>query len=113
MIRRPPRSPLFPYTTLSRSLPAEVGGQASARLGREPARLAVGSLPAQNPEAEAVQVHGMGHRDRAVLDFPDFARAAAHAERDLVGQVRGLVDAKADAYLADEIAFSVGRGARS
>src|SRR2546430_6214555 len=65
MIRRPPRSPLFPYTTLSRSLHAEVGGQASARLGREPARLAVGSLPAQNPEAEAVQVHGMGHRDRS------------------------------------------------
>src|SRR5207249_6517288 len=83
-------------------LHAEVGGEAPARLGREPARLAVGSLPAQHPEAEAVQVHGMGHRDRAVLDFPDFARAAAHAERDLVGPVRGLVDEKAGAFVEVE-----------
>src|SRR3989442_1299436 len=66
------------------------------------AKVAIGSLPAQHPEAEAVQVHGMGHRDRAVLDFPDFARTARHAERDLVGPVRGLVDEKAGAFVEVE-----------
>src|SRR2546430_13300600 len=35
MIRRPPRSTLFPYTTLFRSLPAKRIGQAERRLDRE------------------------------------------------------------------------------
>src|SRR4051812_49957697 len=39
MIRRPPRSPLFPYTTLFRSLDAEpAGAVAPARPGRPAAR---------------------------------------------------------------------------
>src|SRR5436190_4913692 len=35
MIRRPPRSTLFPYTTLFRSLTVRVGDQVEPRLGRE------------------------------------------------------------------------------
>src|SRR2546429_7176469 len=35
MIRRPPRSTLFPYTTLFRSHPAEVAGARAARPGGE------------------------------------------------------------------------------
>src|SRR3712207_9577930 len=33
MIRRPPRSTLFPYTTLFRSLAKQAGGSVTARLG--------------------------------------------------------------------------------
>src|SRR2546427_3804755 len=36
MIRRPPRSPLFPYTTLSRSVPGRPGG-AEGGSGRDAA----------------------------------------------------------------------------
>src|SRR5436190_13701289 len=35
MIRRPPRSTLFPYTTLFRSLTVRAGDQVKPRLGRE------------------------------------------------------------------------------
>src|SRR5688572_32288063 len=36
MIRRPPRSTLFPYTTLFRSEAPEAGGDLGRRLGRGP-----------------------------------------------------------------------------
>src|SRR5690349_23707433 len=43
MIRRPPRSTLFPYTTLFRSEPCTAGGSAPPRRGSPPRRsLAVG-----------------------------------------------------------------------
>src|SRR2546430_10035387 len=42
MIRRPPRSTLFPYTTLFRSHPAVGFGEALARVER---RIATGQLP--------------------------------------------------------------------
>src|SRR5262249_59457839 len=43
MIRRPPRSPLFPYTTLFRSVDvAAAGHRRGARPARPPARLAGG-----------------------------------------------------------------------
>src|SRR5256885_2431558 len=38
MIRRPPRSTLFPYTTLSRSKPDRVAEEVSEALGRVPHR---------------------------------------------------------------------------
>src|SRR2546430_5871424 len=47
MIRRPPRSTLFPYTTLFRSLAAHVAHVYSFMSGREPGQLAV---RAYNPE---------------------------------------------------------------
>src|SRR5262249_61086272 len=57
MIRRPPRSPLFPYTTLFRSLghPAEPGRQvADAEVGLEP--------PGHRPRR-----HGLGQAPRRQL----------------------------------------------
>src|SRR5207248_9368794 len=38
LIRRPPRPPLFPYTTLFRSVPAEVGREVVVRVRGGPAR---------------------------------------------------------------------------
>src|SRR3712207_7413152 len=38
MIRRPPRSTLFPYTTLFRSVGAGAGGRTRLRAGAAPAR---------------------------------------------------------------------------
>src|SRR5256886_11168713 len=38
MIRRPPRSPLFPYTTLFRSGPGAPPGHLTAHIGRVPGR---------------------------------------------------------------------------
>src|SRR3712207_7944904 len=63
MIRRPPRSTLFPYTTLFRSradLPEEAIDQLASRLldHRAPARLTL------NPEAEIGEDHlGLDRRD--------------------------------------------------
>src|SRR2546426_3575082 len=46
MIRRPPRSTLFPYTTLFRSQPA---GERAPRAGPRRGRAAARSAPAQGP----------------------------------------------------------------
>src|SRR2546422_2134372 len=58
MIRRPPRSTLFPYTTLFRSEPADGGGGgvAAARLRRPSRRLLRGRDPHRG---------GWGSRQRA------------------------------------------------
>src|SRR3712207_8254333 len=50
MIRRPPRSTLFPYTTLFRSLPLD--GRAR-RHGRQPRRPAAGAQAPPAPPAHA------------------------------------------------------------
>src|SRR3989442_11393928 len=60
MIRRPPRSTLFPYTTLFRSLDLVVGG--GALVLAAPAMLAIATalkLVSSGPELE-----GRGDRDR-------------------------------------------------
>src|SRR2546427_9324798 len=50
MIRRPPRSTLFPYTTLFRSQgPARAGGRGTAAV-RRPAAAAAGRGPERGPE---------------------------------------------------------------
>src|SRR3712207_7766823 len=62
MIRRPPRSTLFPYTTLFRSRGADRGGAAQAR----PVRLARAG-PLGRPPLRALPVLsrvGRGQRDR-------------------------------------------------
>src|SRR2546427_7049278 len=53
MIRRPPRSTLFPYTTLFRSLPVDV--DASLRLGREHEQ--VGAVRAVDRDAARSEEH--------------------------------------------------------
>src|SRR5260221_2014112 len=73
MIRRPPRSTLFPYTTLFRSVSHELSGQgfpAVIRVNpRNPGlRLAPSVMPggcsANRPEAEFYPHAAEGHRDR-------------------------------------------------
>src|SRR3712207_8299043 len=69
IIRRPPRSTLFPYTTLFRSLPEEVGEEA----GREAGQKARGHAAAQVGTEHAASYRrpsgrgrraGAGRRDR-------------------------------------------------
>src|SRR5256885_10902819 len=60
MIRRPPRSTLFPYTTLFRSLQVERRGGRRARAPR---------ISAACADAEARRHAGRGaHRSRQILD---------------------------------------------
>src|SRR2546427_2419505 len=65
MIRRPPRSTLFPYTTLFRSLAGVGVGQGVARARRagdiSPGRPVARGLPLVRHRPDAV---GVGHRDR-------------------------------------------------
>src|SRR5256885_9950476 len=57
MIRRPPRSTLFPYTTLFRSQHGAAGGRALAAL-----EIAVGRTGAELVADELVGVHRETHR---------------------------------------------------
>src|SRR3712207_7897483 len=54
MIRRPPRSTLFPYTTLFRSRPRDVHGRRDARHRRRDLQAQVGSRRAARRPAERV-----------------------------------------------------------
>src|SRR5256886_16097931 len=57
MIRRPPRSTLFPYTTLFRSRPALESAQIEAREARVPRELLVDERPTVfvlDPESRAI-----------------------------------------------------------
>src|SRR2546430_14020222 len=84
MIRRPPRSPLFPYTTLFRSdRPARDG----ARLRRDPRAPPVlarpGGPPPRPPESTAARLH-LSHALREVRPLRTAAappRAGGRAPR--------------------------------
>src|SRR2546430_12553212 len=69
MIRRPPRSPLFPYTTLSRSL-----DQGLRRGGVEPARVDHRRLPALEAHLAIEPIAGdagdVAHERPAPADEP-------------------------------------------
>src|SRR3712207_9126669 len=80
MIRRPPRSTLFPYTTLFRSQGDDVGlGQQLAQR-RDGAGVAVrqlaGAVVVDHPHAEGLGQHRELAADVAVAD--DAQRPAAH-----------------------------------
>src|SRR3712207_8988903 len=67
MIRRPPRSPLFPYTTLFRSLVrAERGVDLQARLGGEDSDGRWGWIPepkaGRNPRYRTIGLHEIRQR---------------------------------------------------
>src|SRR3712207_7422489 len=68
MIRRPPRSTLFPYTTLFRSQPGVLRAAASVAgatsLGGAPLGGTAGRRGAPGAERQAVPVSGMRSRDR-------------------------------------------------
>src|SRR3712207_4174926 len=86
MIRRPPRSTLFPYTTLFRSALVDVLGAVRAS-GREVVLVSSGAI------AAGLAPLGIGGRPR------DLATAQAAAS---VGQLR-LVQTYADAFARHEI----------
>src|SRR3989442_8063485 len=69
MIRRPPRSTLFPYTTLFRSLTGTVLALTSASLLVSPS-LATGGLARLDFVAERVQARGRSEKHTAELQSP-------------------------------------------
>src|SRR3989449_10392224 len=82
MIRRPPRSTLFPYTTLFRSLRASRGSRARQRIfragvGLAPARALAAALLAR----AGARARGGEHPARAA------ARAARDTPRPIVDQI--------------------------
>src|SRR2546430_12423765 len=80
MIRRPPRSTLFPYTTLFRS--------AEALLSRQPgitnatAVLTGRKAPAQQPGPAASHGHGHGQGQKPPLLLPDVKAIVAGARSE-------------------------------
>src|SRR5690625_6337690 len=56
MVRRPPRSTLFPYTTLFRSVPLEIWLRRTRRLTRRPRVLA-----AERSEEHTSELQSRGH----------------------------------------------------
>src|SRR3712207_7885099 len=80
MIRRPPRSTLFPYTTLFRSRPHPVGVLAVLHRGAEGPR---GGRDVELPAADAVQcprpVEGLRHPRRLDEDRKSTRLNSSHA----------------------------------
>src|SRR3712207_6890517 len=70
MIRRPPRSTLFPYTTLFRSSPGRAPGAEGARRFRE--HIAAVLLPRRRAELA---------RDRAHRDVPNYRSDGCSSHR--------------------------------
>src|SRR2546425_8829408 len=69
MIRRPPRSTLFPYTTLFRSVQRGAAARAAAGAGRDPDRRGAGPRDARH------RAQGRRHGPSRVLDA---ARSEEH-----------------------------------
>src|SRR2546422_8183751 len=64
MIRRPPRSTLFPYTTLFRSLPAVTGAVASLSVDRQRMQAALDASLRATDMADLLVEAGVPFRDR-------------------------------------------------
>src|SRR2546427_7070726 len=65
MIRRPPRSTLFPYTTLFRSIRRERGNLWGGRLSRRLFGLRVAGLAVDDPALERQDAHGKSRDPKA------------------------------------------------
>src|SRR5437667_221334 len=77
MIRRPPRSTLFPYTTLFRSRGAVAGGWRRAGAARDPSPSADRHVVALEPDASSARP-GPGARLRPRGDRPGRVRRPRH-----------------------------------
>src|SRR2546428_12569834 len=89
MIRRPPRSTLFPYTTLFRSIDRPVGG---------PRHGAVPALVARLEQVRRVPLLARLHRERDRLAVAQHAAARVRIEGELrVDEVAVLRDEPLDA----------------
>src|SRR2546425_10279709 len=86
MIRRPPRSTLFPYTTLFRSLFAlgRPGGKKSAAgtLAQDPADSGPGRLIARNAFGQQAQRGQRNHEDQEHIGRRCHAQAYAEARSE-------------------------------
>src|SRR5687768_18481482 len=81
MIRRPPRSTLFPYTTLFRSVAVRVLGIAVDQVDERIADAL------DRRDAELARAHVRLDAPRAALDQPAVGRGGVlHAERDEIGR---------------------------
>src|SRR2546422_11226782 len=121
MIRRPPRSTLFPYTTLFRSLDV-----ARTRFDLQVARLAIPERDAARAGVEMkTRTAGSGYRDVARTGFQaDVAgavteihvsragRDAQHAARAIGGDVRGRDIHADDAIDVGQNCFADAQGER-
>src|SRR2546430_14243509 len=68
MIRRPPRSTLFPYTTLFRSPRADAGLEALRRAARAGTPYDLAILDAQMPDQDGFQLATVIRADRALAE---------------------------------------------
>src|SRR5437667_2135115 len=57
MIRRPPRSTLFPYTTLFRSVAAAAAGAARARAAGRPSGPGAGAVPGPEGDRKSTRLN--------------------------------------------------------
>src|SRR3712207_7445417 len=86
MIRQPPKSPLFPYTTLVRSRPLRPGRRARAGARARPARRA-GAARAL-PPARPARVAPRGPRARALVLPPAAARLAGQRSEEHTSELQ-------------------------
>src|SRR3989441_10678692 len=91
MIRRPPRSTLFPYTTLFRSTPAMEEVQSGAGVEAQPAALADGQIARVEQAFRATERFGRARErqeagDRSDLELALLARALGVS---IVEEIRG------------------------
>src|SRR5690349_24249464 len=91
MIRRPPRSTLFPYTTLFRSLACRADDEDAVR------RLRARKARDQKPFAVLVRDLGVARR---------LARIDADEERILTGAARPIVDRKSTRLNSSHVEIS-------
>src|SRR2546428_5539771 len=91
MIRRPPRSTLFPYTTLFRSLSFHDGQRAGVRILRVLRRRLE---PADVQRRDAGRAHALGHADRLVdaEQLQDGPRARAHRSEEHTSELQSRSD---------------------
>src|SRR2546429_4085126 len=93
MIRRPPRSTLFPYTTLFRS--AETGGSGKGEVGQEGQTLRLGQERAQLAPLRILQIH----RDRKSTRLNSSHGYISYAVFCLKKKKKYLVSSTHDIYI--------------
>src|SRR3712207_9446666 len=81
MIRRPPRSTLFPYTTLFRSTRASSAGKGAVKSAHRSSRRACAITGVGLPESRLVRVDQLhpGLAERIRRDYPDLSPDATIA----------------------------------
>src|SRR3712207_7490072 len=80
MIRRPPRSTLFPYTTLFRSRTKDFAGRPDGESLRQKPEVSSGHYPRRNPQAEPrLEERVLLHRSQSARDRKSTRLNSSHA----------------------------------